>query len=409
MTFPAGAWRGHAKDSRGYRLVLLALFAAGFTTFAQVFSVQAVIPAISADLDLEPATASLSLSYATLGMALAVLPWASIADRLGRVATMRWSLVIATVVGLATPFMPTFELLLVSRALLGIALGAVPAVSMAYLTEEIHAPHIAAAAATYVAGNTFGGIVGRVVAGALAGAEDWRIGLTAVAMIAAGMAVLFLLLVPPARGYRPRRSSLRETTRAIGFNLRDPLTASVYLVGFLNMGGFAALYNYVGYRLTGAPLAVSSSLVSLVFVVYLFGTAAARFSARLAARIGSLRTMVLGFALEAVGAALTLVDSTAVVIGGLAVFTIGCFLIQPIAGAQSGTGAQVGRAQSSALFQLSWLVGASVLGWMVGVVMRVAGWHGAVATLVLVAIAGSIVAWVGAELLKDRRPSPRAI
>ncbi|GGH46312.1 MFS transporter [Microbacterium album] len=399
-------WAGHDRGELGYRRLLLALFAAGFATFGQVFTVQAVLPDLSEAFGLSPADASLSLSVATLGMALSVLPWASIADRIGRVNAIKWSLAISAVLGIVGPLMPTFEAFLVARGAMGVALGAVPAVAMAYLAEEVSARHVAGAAAVYVAGNTVGGVIGRVGAATGADIGGWHVGLLVVAAITAALSALFFVLVPAPRGYSPRRTSAAETLRAIRFHLRDPLTLSLYLIGFLNMGGFAGLYNYVAYRVTAPPFSLPTSLAGLLFVIYLLGTASARVSALLSVRRGVVPTMLLGFALEVAGALLTLLPSLPATVAGLALFTIGCFLVHPLASGQSGARAQFGRAQSSALFQLSWLVGTGVLGWVIGTVLHEAGWAGAVAVFVAISIAAASVAWVGLGVLARRRPTP---
>ncbi|MFT4044103.1 MAG: hypothetical protein QM673_13170 [Gordonia sp. (in: high G+C Gram-positive bacteria)] len=55
------------------------------------------------------------------------------------------------------PLLPGFALVVVGRAALGLAIGAVPAVAMAYLAEELVAHRVPVAAGIFVAGNTFGG------------------------------------------------------------------------------------------------------------------------------------------------------------------------------------------------------------------------------------------------------------
>ena len=45
-----GGWTGYDRGSRGYRRVLLALLCAGVATFAQLYSVQGVLPLLAADL-----------------------------------------------------------------------------------------------------------------------------------------------------------------------------------------------------------------------------------------------------------------------------------------------------------------------------------------------------------------------
>lgn len=94
---------GHAPGSREYRRLIVGLFFAGIATFAQLYSAQAVLPQISSDLSVSPATAALSVSAATLGLALAVIPWSVVADRIGRVPAMATGVLTATVLGLSAP------------------------------------------------------------------------------------------------------------------------------------------------------------------------------------------------------------------------------------------------------------------------------------------------------------------
>ena len=107
QTFPR-TWAGHSRGSAAYRRLLAALFCAGVATFAQLYSPQAVLPLISKDLHVGAATAALTISASTIGLAIGVIPWSTIADRIGRVRAITLSVTIAAVVGLLVPFAPTY-------------------------------------------------------------------------------------------------------------------------------------------------------------------------------------------------------------------------------------------------------------------------------------------------------------
>ncbi|MFE7020817.1 MFS transporter [Microbacterium sp. NPDC057650] len=95
-------------------------------TFAQLYSPQGILPLLATDFRVDASQASLAISAATTGLALSVLPWSLVADRIGRVRAMRIALVSATVLGLLMPWCPWFEALLAIRVLEGIALGGIP-------------------------------------------------------------------------------------------------------------------------------------------------------------------------------------------------------------------------------------------------------------------------------------------
>lgn len=397
-------WFGHARGETGYTRLMIAMFAAGFATFLQVFDAQAVLPAISHELGVSASTASLTVSATTLGIAGSVLVWASVADRIGRVRAMKYSLVTATVLGLIAPLLPSFEAVVVFRGLTGVALGAVPGVAMAYLAEELHRDTVQLAAGTFVAGNTIGGITGRLIAGPLSEWADWRLALVLVAVIGAFSAAVFLTIAPPPRGFRPSPPQRGRVRRMILLQLRDPMMLGLYAQGFLLMGAFTAVYNYLGYRIGAEPLGVPASLISLLFLVYLSGTVSSRVAAGLARRIGHYRMITLGTAMMVVGALIMLPDALGSIVLGLAVFTVGTFAAHPLASGLTGQRAQDGRAQATALYQLFFLGGTSLFGWLVGMVFDAAGWSAVTVTVIAMCCGAALMAWLGLVALRERRP-----
>src|ERR1700710_2437404 len=93
----APQWVGHSRGSAEYGRLLAALFCAGVATFAQLYSPQAVLPLISADLHIGAADAALMVSASTVGLAIGVIPWSALADRIGRVKSISISVTVATV------------------------------------------------------------------------------------------------------------------------------------------------------------------------------------------------------------------------------------------------------------------------------------------------------------------------
>lgn len=393
---------GHQRGSAAYRRLVLALFAGGFATFAQIFDAQAVLPALAADLDVPPSTAALAVSATTTGLAVSVLGWASVSDRIGRTRAMAWSLAAATVLSLVAPLMPTFEGVVAVRALTGVALGAVPAVAMAYLNEEVAPAWVPVAAGTYIAGNTVGGITGRLVAGPVSELVGWRAALVVVALVCAVSAAAFWRLVPEPRGWQPRTDTV-PAVRRVARHLRTRGLVTTYVAGFCLMGAFATVYNYLGFRVTGPPFDVPVTWVSLLFVVYLCGTAASRVAGTAARRHGPVRVVGAGVALVLVSLVPLLADSLPVVVLGLAVFTVGIFLAHPVTSAASGQRAGEGRAQSTALYQLSWLLGTAVMGWASGHVFEGPGWP---ATLLVVAALAAVA--LLAVVVGEERDRPAA-
>lgn len=399
MSVDHDIWAGHRRGSDEYRRLLAALFCAGVATFAQLYSPQAMLPLIARDLHTGAANAALLVSTSTIGLAIGVLPWSMLADRIGRLAAMSVSVAVATGIGLLVPFAPSFELLLAGRFLEGLAIGGVPAVAVAYLTEEIEAGHSARAAGTYVAGTTIGGLLGRLVAAPVSDLAGWRIGMLAVVLLCAVAAVAFVRLAPPPRGFRPGASATQDSlpSRLLA-NLKSVRLQVLYLQGFLLMGGFVALYNFLGFRLSAAPFNLSHTVVSLVFLAYLAGTWASARAGAEATRYGRRRVLLGSIAVMIVGVVITLSDNVITVLGGLLLATAGFFGAHAIASGWTGQLARVGKAQASSLYNLAYYAGSSVIGWLSGVAFDAAGW-GAVAAVILVLEV--VAAGAAAVVLKD--------
>jgi MFS transporter, YNFM family, putative membrane transport protein len=382
---------GHAPGDRAYRRLLVALFFAGIATFAQLYSFQAVLPQLSARFHVDAATAALTVSAATLGLAVGVIPWSLVADRIGRVRAMGIGIAAATAIGIAAPFIPALGPLLAARLAEGAMVGSVPAIAMAYVSEEVLAEHTTRAAGVYVAGTSIGGLSGRIVAAPIADLAGWPVGVLVVAVVCGASAALFLALVPAARAARPERGGAAGRLLR---NLRSPGQLALYAQGLLLMGGFVAVYNYLGFRLAAPPFSVPPILVGLLFLAYLAGTLASARAGALAARRGRLPVLVVSIAVMAAGVLLTLTPWLPVVVAGLLLLTAGFFGAHAIASGWAPAAAPGGRAQASSLYNLAYYVGSSVVGWAIGVVFVATGWTGAALAVAALAAAAAVLAVV---------------
>ena len=386
------AFTGHLPGSPAYRRLIAGLFFAGVATFAQLYSPQAVLPFIGSEFGVEPATAALAVSVSTLGLAVSVIPWSVVADRIGRVPAMAIGVIAATVLGLLAPLAPTLPLLLGARLLEGAALGAVPAIALAYLSEEVDAAHTATAAGSYIAGTTIGGLLGRLVAGPFGDVGLWRGGVFAVAAVCAASAALFLWLTPPAQGFAPQRrrgASGPSLVARLATNLRDRRQLALYAQGFLLMGGFVAVYNYLGFHLVAPPYSLPLWIVSFLFLAYLAGTVASPWAGSLAGRFGRLPVLLAALVVMAIGIIVTAIPHVIAVLVGLLILTAGFFGAHAIASGWAPAAAtSQTRAQAASLYYLGYYGGSSLFGWLLGYAFHDLGWAGvAGCTLAMVAVA----------------------
>lgn len=372
-------WAGHDQDSPEYRRILIGLVAAGIATFAQIYSPQGALPVIARSLDTDPATAALSVSLATLGVACAVVPWSWLADRIGLLKSMRIAITSSAVFGILVAASPSLESLLAIRFVEGVALAGLPALAVAYLHEEIVIKHAATATAAYVSGTTIGAASGRLISGPLAATFGWRPALLAVALTCAVAAALFLALMPAPRGRRlpvPGDAALKALVGRLRSNLADPTLRRVYVLPFLLLSALVGVYNYLAFRLEAPPFSLAPAIASLIFLAYAAGTVSSRMVGVWIPRRGSRQVMLAGIVLACIGLLIMSVEVLALVIIGLLVFTGGFFIVHATAMLWAGRGAPQARAQSVALYNVSMYSGSAVGGWLIGYLWTGVGWIG---------------------------------
>ncbi|GAA4903609.1 MFS transporter [Streptomyces coeruleoprunus] len=388
-TTPVDADTRLAPGRPGYRRMSLALFAAGVATFALLYSTQALLPAVSAEFAVTASAASWTVSAATGALALCVLPLSALSERFGRRALMTVSLVVAVAVGLLVPFAPSLEWLVALRAVQGAALAGVPASAMAYLAEEVRPKALVAAIGLFVAGNSIGGMSGRIVTGWAAQLWGWRAGLAAVGLMAAACVVAYRLLLPRARHFTPASLNPRVLAGTVRTHLSDPLLMRLYAIGALFMTVFGAVYTVIGFRLAEAPFSLSQGVVGSIFLVYLVGTVSSAAAGKLVGRMGRRGALYVAVTTTAAGLLLSLSGSLAAVLAGLVLITAGFFAGHAVASSSVSRTAKTGRAQASALYQSAYYLGSSVGGTLGAVAFHAGGWAGTV-LLGLVAVLGVV-------------------
>jgi MFS transporter, YNFM family, putative membrane transport protein len=380
------------RGDPGFRRVSVGLFFAGFTTFALLYATQPLLPRLVDVFAVSPGTASLSVSVTTAGLALAIIPASALSERWGRRPVMLGSLAGAVVLGLAAAVAPSLELLLVLRGLEGVALAGLPAVGMAYLADEIDAGHLGGAMGLYVAGNSVGGFGGRIVVSALNDLTgSWRLALGGIAAVSAACLLVFWWVLPPSRRFVPAPVAPSDLLGEVRAHLADPVLRRLFAVGLLLMGTFVCAYNYVAFRLLGPPFSLPDLLVGFVFVLYAVGTVTSTVAGRVTGRLGARTTVLVACGVAALGAVAMLAPVLALVIGGLALLTIGFFAGHAVASAWVGRRAEHGRAVASGLYLFSYYVGSSVGGTLGGVVFGGLGWSATIGFLVLLLAATVVV------------------
>ena len=375
------------RGTPAFRRAILALFASSFATLALLYCVQPLLPLFAREFGISAAESSLSLSLSTGLLALGMLVASSLSDASGRKPLMVAAVLASAAFTIIGAFVPTWHGLLVVRALTGLALSGLPAVAMAYLSEEIDRPSLGLAMGLLIAGNAFGGMAGRLFTGVLTDLVSWRAAMFTIGALGLIAGIILWRALPTSAHFRPRPMVPGLLVAAFADHVRDAGLPWLFLEAFLLMGGFVATYNYIGYRLLEPPYDLSQTAVGASFAAYLVGMASSAWCGDLAGRLGRRKVLWATIVVMMAGLALTLFASLVAIIAGIAVFTFGFFGAHSVASAWVGARALRAKAQASSLYLFFYYLGGSLVGWVGGFFWTAWAWPGVAALVALLAAA----------------------
>lgn len=371
-----------AAGTPAFQRINRAMVFGGFSTFALLYCVQPIMPLLADQFALTPAQSSLALSVSTATLALSLLFSSVLSDRIGRTPMMIGAMLLGALLTVASAFAQDYAQLLVLRGLLGVALGGMPAIAMAYLGEEIEGSSLGLSMGLYIGGSAFGGMAGRVAASVLSDISSWRVALAVMGAAGLYAAWEFRRSLPASANFTPaRRRNVDALLGGIRTHLADPGLPWLFALAFLLMGCFVGMYNFIGYRLLGAPFGLSQTAVGALSALYLLGMFSSVWAGRLADRLGRRNVLWLVMSVMLAGLLLTLSNGLLAIVLGMALFTFGFFASHSVASSWVGRRAQAPQALASAIYLLFYYLGSSVLGSFCGVVWSRAGWPGVVALL----------------------------
>jgi YNFM family putative membrane transporter len=349
----------------------LALFSAGFSTFALMYCLQPLMPVFASEFHVSAADTSLSISLTTGFLAVSLLLAGGFSEAWGRKPIMVLSLFISAALTLALAFIPSWPMFLSIRALAGITFSGLPAVAMAYLSEEMDTTAIGLGMGLYIGGSAIGGMSGRLIVGVLTDAVSWRFAVGAIGVLGLICAAIFWRSLPPSQHFHRHALIVSKLFRLLTEHLGDFGLRWLYFEGFLLMGTFVTLYNYIGFRLVAPPYRLSQSQIGLIFTVYLIGAVGSAWVGNLAGRVGRRRVLWVTISLMLSGLAITLAPPLFIIIAGIALFTFGFFGSHSIVSSWVGLRARHSKAQASSLYLFFYYLGSSIIGLTGGFF-----WHG---------------------------------
>ena len=393
--------RGRTHSARHFAVGL-----AGYCAFINLYSPQSILPLLSEEFHASAAEVSTIITVSTLAVALTAPFTGAVADVLGRkrvIVAAMFVLVIPTLmVGLST----SLSAVIFWRAVQGLVLPPIFAVTVAYIGDEWPAKEATTAAGIYSSGSSLGGFSGRLVTGVIADLISWRAGFAVLAGVAAVGAVAVAFLLPRERRF-VRSEGLRASGRQMLGHFRNRQLVATFAVGFGVLFNFICTFTFISFYLAAPPYNLSASWLGALFVTYLVGSVLTPWIGWAVGRFGRRPFMVGVIAVWLAGIALTLAPSLPLIVAGLALGA-GCGLIcQAVSTGYVTVTAKAGRSSAVGLYVTGFYLGGSFGAAVGAIAWTLGGWPTCVALVAaMLVIMAAIVIFAWSETARQEKPSP---
>jgi len=417
MMTPADSLANHRTEAesaagepeRGLRPYsqVLAAFLCGAFAFLDLYCTQPLLPLLSRLFRASETRVSLTISASTLGVAFSAVLLAIYAERVNRKKMIVASMTALALCTVLTATATTLTQLAAWRLLQGLVTPGIFIITIAYITEEWPAHLVPRVMSFYVAGTVFGGFVGRISGGQLAEHLGWRSVFVVLGLVGFVGAAATMRLLRPAKARLSRPASDSRLSPIVN-NLRNPRLLATFGIGFCMLFTLVSVFSYITFYLAAPPFRLTTSDLSWLFAVYLFGLAATLLAGTVLMRIGLRSGMILSVALCLSGVALTLVPSVVAVGFGLAIASSGVFISQTCANSfLRDASSSDTRVSAAGMYICSYYIGGTVGGVLPGILWKFAGWYGCVAvTSGLLVVAGFLAffGWRSRQQVLDPVP-----
>ena len=358
------------------RSMVAVLNFAGIAVFADLYTTQPILPMLSHEFGVSPATAGLTISVLVLMIAVVSAPYGFLSDIFGRKPVMVTSCLLLVVPTMLCALAPSFKALMFLRALQGLLMPGVSAVAVAYLGDYYAGADLGPKVGGWIASSVAGGLSGRVLSGLIADWIHWRASFVFFGLWTLVAAIAMARVLP--RSQVGQTVSLRLANRGMFGHLKNPTLVGSFIIGAGVFFSVIGTFTYLPFYLTAPPFRLSVAAISSIYLVYLAGVGTSLISGRLAWRFGVREVMGVGIGIAALGVLATTIPTVAAVLLGLIVLCIGMFFVQATAPAYVNAHAEVAKGAAGSLYVSIYYLGAGLGSSIPGYAWQIWGWWGVV-------------------------------
>lgn len=306
-------------------VVVMVLALCGLLVRCQVFLAIPLVPAIGQAFGVSGLAAAWLGSAYSFAYALGFLVFGPLSDRYGHKQVMVPGLLVFIPLTLAVGASPSFQILVLLRAIQGFVGATFVPTALAYVSEVLPVPTRPVGLACMTTGLLLAAIVAQVYASAIALNYGWRAVFWILAIVYTVLLLLVITQIPKSskQNSTASRSSVYKSMATL---LIRPSILAVYAAGFTLFFSFVAMYSGLGPYLANS-YGVDQNGLLLIRLAGTPGILISPLSGRLVQKWGSKKVAIGGLLLAALGLFLEpitsqlplLVIATVIFVTGIAV------------------------------------------------------------------------------------------
>ncbi|MFO7984216.1 MAG: MFS transporter [Desulfuromonadales bacterium] len=286
------------------------------------------------------------------------------------------------------------------RLLQGLLLPAIFTALMTYVSARSSGDKVQRAMAIYVASTILGGFLGRATSGAIAAWAGWRFSflILGVTLLAIGA---LLGRLPETGGRQALRPGLDQVRRV----LRQPGYLHIYFLIFCMFFVFAAVMNFLPFRLTELSSKADDMRIGLMYSGYVMGIVTSLAAVRICRKIGSeKRALLAGTAVFGIALFGLNTPSIPWLFADMFLFCGAMFLVHATSSGLLNRRAEANRGLVNGLYVASYYSGGMIGSYLPGFAYQHFGWTGLIVLLEMLVVLG-LVLLARFPMLEEQAPS----
>ena len=357
-------------------------------TISALYVPQPLLPVLAAEFAVSRELAALLTTIVFLPLSVAPLVYGYLLESVSARRMLQVALLLLGLSSLAICLVDSYAVMLAWRLVQGLLIPALLTALMTYTSQQARQGDIQRAMAWYIAATIAGGFAGRAVSGIIASLFDWRLSF---AFLGVSLLLAWVLLTRlPESGalrlVRPQPGLVKEI-------LADCRFRHVYLMTFCFFLVFAAIMNFLPFRLSELTRQADEMRIGLAYAGYLMGLLASLNAVRLQRHLGGpTRTMVVALGLYTISLLLLGIPSVPVLLATLFLFCGAMFLTHATATGLLNQLAQSHQGMINGLYVAFYYGGGAVGSFLPGFIYRGWGWGGFISLLLVFTLAGLLLA-----------------